>query len=73
MNVKKQKKMKKLLDKQKSKRNSYGSSEKNICSSLSKKALAQLKSDYKKGKLKFDSKKIAEAILADFKIGITNK
>ncbi|GEM_PF-6192128 len=32
----------------------------------SKKELAKLKSLYKKGKLKFNSKKLAEAILSDF-------
>ena len=41
----------------------------------SKKEIARLKSLYKKGKLKFDSKKIAESILDDpyFRRGIAEK
>ena len=36
----------------------------------SKKELAKLKTAYKSGKLKFDSKEIAKSILNDFKQGL---
>ena len=38
-----------------------------------KKELEQLKSKYKKGLLKFDSKELAESILKEFKTNLTKK
>ena len=41
-----------------------------VYSKISKKDIEQLKAAYKSGKLKFNSKEIAESILEDFKRGL---
>ena len=63
---KNQNEMKKNIDKKRAK----DLTEKEY-SPLSKKELAKLRTNYQKGLLKFDSKDIAEAILKEFKQGLT--
>ena len=42
-----------------------------VYSKISKKDIEQLKAAYKSGKLKFNSKEIAESILKDFRRGLS--
>ena len=54
----------------KKRKKSYGTPSSKVAkqkSYLSKKELERLKKDYKEGKLKFDSTKIADAIISQYK------